>query len=449
VRAHLGIILALLATVIYSLGFILEKRALTNLPTISVHRLWRLVHTLFTAPAWLAGFVLICGGLVLQVVVLSLEPLTVAQPLQAAGLVVTILFSRLMLHERLGRAELTCIAIMAAAVVLLSLSSGGGTDGAAGTRASGAAIAAAAAPAFLAGLVIFAATGRASRRRHRRPGTGVSYSLGSGLMYGVTGLALKALSAAVFTARSAGIALAAAIGSPYLYMALGCLAIGMGLFQTALQRGKASIVIPVSTIVSTGYLVVLGSWLFHERLPAGPLSLAMRLTGAIAALAVPIILTVVSERPSAPRPAADPATDRPAARPAARHRPVTLPGKAPEMSLDPLLLDLLACPIDKQALLYLADDGVLYNPRLRRLYQVCDGIPVMLADQGETVGEDQHRDLLRRAAAARAPATLRVPLRDLLADLRTQPDPVPDQASIGSGGRTVHARKASSGEDAA
>jgi uncharacterized protein YbaR (Trm112 family)/drug/metabolite transporter (DMT)-like permease len=449
VRAHLGIILALLATVIYSLGFILEKRALTNLPTISVHRLWRLVRTLFTAPPWLAGFVLICGGLVLQVVVLSLEPLTVAQPLQAAGLVVTILFSRLMLHERLGRAELTCIAIMAAAVVLLSLSSDGGTDGAAGTRAAGAAIAAAAAPAFLAGLVIFAATGRASRRRHRRPGTGVSYSLGSGLMYGVTGLALKALSAAAFTARSAGGALAAAIGSPYLYMALGCLAIGMGLFQTALQRGKASIVIPVSTIVSTGYLVVLGSWLFHERLPAGPLSLAMRLAGAIAALAVPIILTVVSERASAPRPAADPATDRPEARPAARHRPVTLPGKAPEMSLDPLLLDLLACPIDKQALLYLAEDGVLYNPRLRRLYRVCDGIPVMLADQGETVSEDQHRDLLRRAAAARAPATLRVPLRDLLADLRTQADPVADQAMIGSGGRAVHARKASSGEDAA
>ena len=37
------------------------------------------------------------------------------------------------------------------------------------------------------------------------------------------------------------------------------------------------------------------------------------------------------------------------------------------MSLDPLLLNLLACPIDKQALLYLAEDDVLYNPRLRRL----------------------------------------------------------------------------------
>ena len=65
---------------------------------------------------------------------------------------------------------------------------------------------------------------------------------------------------------------------------------------------------------------------------------------------------------------------------------------------------MLACPIDKQALLYLDEEGVLYNPRLRRLYQVRDGIPVMLADQGETVSEDRHRELLSQAAAAAAHA---------------------------------------------
>ena len=84
------------------------------------------------------------------------------------------------------------------------------------------------------------------------------------------------------------------------------------------------------------------------------------------------------------------------------------------MSLDPLLLSLLACPIDKQALLYLAEDDLLYNPRLRRGYRVCVGIPVMLADQGETVSAERHRYLLRRAAAGGAVATLQVPLRDLL-----------------------------------
>ena len=116
VIAHPGIILAVAATIIYNLGFILEKRALGRLPAIEAHRLGQLVRTLFTAPAWLAGFLLICCGLVLQLLVLSLEPLTVAQPLQASGVVVTILFSRVMLHERLGRAELTCIGVIAVAV---------------------------------------------------------------------------------------------------------------------------------------------------------------------------------------------------------------------------------------------------------------------------------------------------------------------------------------------
>ena len=107
--AHPGIVLAVAATVVYNLGFILEKRALARLPAIDAHHVWRLLRTLFTAPAWLAGFALICGGLMLQVLVLSLVPLTVAQPLQACGVVVTIVLSRLVLHERLGRTELACI----------------------------------------------------------------------------------------------------------------------------------------------------------------------------------------------------------------------------------------------------------------------------------------------------------------------------------------------------
>jgi uncharacterized protein YbaR (Trm112 family) len=86
------------------------------------------------------------------------------------------------------------------------------------------------------------------------------------------------------------------------------------------------------------------------------------------------------------------------------------------MSLDPLLLGLLACPIDKQPLLYLAEYDVLYNPRLRRSYQIRDGIPIMLADQGETVTAERHRNLLRRAAAGGAVATLQVPVSSLLID---------------------------------
>jgi uncharacterized protein len=86
------------------------------------------------------------------------------------------------------------------------------------------------------------------------------------------------------------------------------------------------------------------------------------------------------------------------------------------MSLDTLLLDLLACPIDKQALLYLDEYDILYNPRLHRRYRIRDGVPVMLADHGEAVSDEQHRNLLARAAAGGAVATLQAPLSSLLRD---------------------------------
>jgi len=45
------------------------------------------------------------------------------------------------------------------------------------------------------------------------------------------------------------------------------------------------------------------------------------------------------------------------------------------MPLDPLLIEVLACPIDKGPLLFFADEDTLYNPRLRRAYRIEDGIP--------------------------------------------------------------------------
>ncbi|MFM7044377.1 MAG: Trm112 family protein [Ilumatobacteraceae bacterium] len=57
------------------------------------------------------------------------------------------------------------------------------------------------------------------------------------------------------------------------------------------------------------------------------------------------------------------------------------------MALDPRLLAVLACPVDKGTLYYLGDDEGLYNPRLRRLYLVRDGIPVMLPDEAVAVDD--------------------------------------------------------------
>jgi uncharacterized protein YbaR (Trm112 family) len=69
------------------------------------------------------------------------------------------------------------------------------------------------------------------------------------------------------------------------------------------------------------------------------------------------------------------------------------------MALDPKLLEILACPEDKGPLLYFRDEDALYNPRLKRRYAIRDDIPIMLIDEAETVGEDEHQRLLAKAEA--------------------------------------------------
>jgi uncharacterized protein len=64
------------------------------------------------------------------------------------------------------------------------------------------------------------------------------------------------------------------------------------------------------------------------------------------------------------------------------------------MALEDALLDILVCPIDRRGLLYFADDAVLYNPRLRWMYRIEDGIPLMLASEAVPVPEQEHQRLM-------------------------------------------------------
>ena len=76
------------------------------------------------------------------------------------------------------------------------------------------------------------------------------------------------------------------------------------------------------------------------------------------------------------------------------------------MALDPLLLEVLACPEDKGPLLYFEDEDRLYNPRLHRSYEIRDDIPVMLIDEATTVGDDEHNRLMAKAQSQKVPSTL-------------------------------------------
>ncbi len=66
-------------------------------------------------------------------------------------------------------------------------------------------------------------------------------------------------------------------------------------------------------------------------------------------------------------------------------------------TLDPQLLEILACPQDKGPLWYFADEDSLYNPRLHRRYAIRDDIPVMLVEESETVTDAEHERLVAKS----------------------------------------------------
>ena len=79
------------------------------------------------------------------------------------------------------------------------------------------------------------------------------------------------------------------------------------------------------------------------------------------------------------------------------------------MTLDPKLLEILACPEDKGPLLYFADEQALYNPRLKRRYRVLDGdIPDLLIDDAEAVDEAEAARLEEKAKSENIQPTFSV-----------------------------------------
>lgn len=67
------------------------------------------------------------------------------------------------------------------------------------------------------------------------------------------------------------------------------------------------------------------------------------------------------------------------------------------MTLDPELLEILACPESKAPLVHFEKENFLFCPTSRLKYAIKDGIPVMLVDQAERLSEAEAAKLVDEA----------------------------------------------------
>ncbi|MEU5835796.1 DMT family transporter [Streptomyces diacarni] len=301
-----GVAAALLANLLFSMGFVIEKRALSALPPLSAGRPARLVLHLLRSPLWLVGAASLLLGFAAQLAVYRTLPLVAAQGLFVTGLVMLLLLSTAFLGEKPGGRERIGMAAILAALVM-SVASLRDSSETISALAPTPLLLALSLPSLAVGLGLFLTAERRSRRRHRLPTAGVPYGVAVGFLYGVSSLAIKGVAGLLDPGDVRGTVLSLAT-SPYPYLLAFTGTTGLVLSQTALQRCRASLVVPVCTTVNFLYATVSGTVAFAEPLPDEPLRLALRLGGALLAVCVLVALPRHDPDPG-PGPDADAAAD--------------------------------------------------------------------------------------------------------------------------------------------
>lgn len=267
-----GTAVAVVSAVLYDTGYILEKRALVQIPPLGANPA-TLIRTVSRSRLWRAGFSAMVAGLLLQVAALTMAPVSVVQPVLAAGLVALVVVGGPLLGERLGRRERSALFLVIGAVAAIAVSSRPGAH-----LASSVPTGSLTALAIPVALAAASAAWLGARAKAAPTLSAVSFAASAGMLYGLGAVAEKAVAAKVVGQGIVSGSLSS-LASPYPWVFVIVTFAGMVVFQFALQRHAASMVATISNVVSSVCALAGASMVFGEMLlPSGWWSLA-RLAG--------------------------------------------------------------------------------------------------------------------------------------------------------------------------
>jgi hypothetical protein len=218
-----------------------------------------------------AGAAISVFGLICQIAALSHLSISIVQSIGVFGIILLVLLSQLHLRESLATGELYGLAVAVAGFVLVALSLSSGAD-APGRKTPELAT-------LLCALVTFAVAGcLLLLKSSTTTGSGVSYGLGAGLFYGLSGIGAKGVSAII---ASDGLVhgVGALFSTVFLYVFVAGWVLGLAIFQFGIQRSRVGIVGPLSTMVSGVFFVAAGTPIFGEHFPAAVGPLIARVSG--------------------------------------------------------------------------------------------------------------------------------------------------------------------------
>ncbi len=283
----LAVLLAMVATTMINYSGYMQKRELDKLPLIGSQKPLETVKAFIACRPWLEAQGLQLAGTLIKAIAVGLAPLSVVQPINTAGIAVLAVLAITRLGERPTLSDWLGIGTIVVGLIMLGRSLIGVPSKAFSYN-----------PFVLWFFVIFffivagvSLFNGITKKGEQAPNL---IAVASGVLIGLTAVIIK-LGWNDFGSRFWEHGFRHALLSPYLYMIIILPIVTLVLDQTAMQRGKAIVVVPITTGMSNLIPIIIGIVAMHEPMPRSAGMFLLRLGSIVFIIGGSVILSLRKE----------------------------------------------------------------------------------------------------------------------------------------------------------
>jgi len=260
----IGILLALGCALATNIGFLYKHRGACAAPPVDVRRPFKTTRSLYASRWFAIGMLVAVVAWVFHVAAMAVAPLSVVQPVLAGGVVLLAVMAERMLGVQVGRRQWLGLGLTAAGLMLLGLTLPA-THGAQSRFSLPGMI------AFESGLIVVG-TLLIMGPRIGAPAEHHGFMLGAaaGIMFGVSDVAIKAITGLVGTSGLAGLI------SPWVLVTVAASVAAFFASAKGLQDGQAVPVIAITGTAASVAGIVGGIIVFGDPMPGNPVVIVVQ-----------------------------------------------------------------------------------------------------------------------------------------------------------------------------
>jgi drug/metabolite transporter (DMT)-like permease len=266
---QLGILLAVLCALVTNLAFFFKQRGAKLAPAVQAAHPVHSARKLFGTPWFAIGMGVAVAAWLLHVAAMALAPLSIVQVVLAGGVVLVGVMADRMFGFTVNRRQWIGLALTAVGLAAFALTAPA-THGAHASFSPTGMIAFEAVLCGLGAMLIVGPRAGAPRQHH-----GTMMGAASGILFGVSDIAIKALTGIVGAHGVLGLA------SPWFAVTIVASVVAFFASAKSLQDGDAVPVIAITGATANIASIAGGVLVFGDPMPSGALGLAVQALGIL------------------------------------------------------------------------------------------------------------------------------------------------------------------------